>query len=328
MTLPKGFKPKDTKKSKIEDSKSSKENNNKNNKNNADSNQIKVSRETTDDFVNKQENKIVADNIPHTEEVAVDDVSIAEGTATVSTVTTTSASEGEVLSETEMKVPLQDNAKDVISETEMKVMPSPSPPHDLQSSQSSLEKEAESAAQISSKLTQDDLDNRREKEKEIMQHITDNEVLLDETKNNIRRATDEARKDIPRYTQAANEYQEQTIQTAREIADNFLESQKEIINSLQSAWLPQIDAANRAFVSSWLSPRHIADNYARVVSSFVDNTIAATRVANNTVFANMDAFKTSIQNARDNVREFSRIGVNSARTFEQTSRDTTTRFSY
>ena len=151
---------------------------------------------------------------------------------------------------------------------------------------------------------------------------------LDETRNNIRRATDEARKDIPRYTQAANEYQEQTIQTAREIADNFLESQKEIINSLQSAWLPQIDAANRAFVSSWLSPRHLADSYARAVSSFVDNTVAATRVANNTLFANMEAFKTSIQSARDNVREFSRIGVNSARTFEQTSRDTTTHFSY
>src|ERR687885_1169432 len=151
---------------------------------------------------------------------------------------------------------------------------------------------------------------------------------LDETRNNIRKATDEARKDIPRYTQAANEYQEQTIQTAREIADNFLESQKEIINSLQSAWLPQIDAANRVFVSSWLSPRHLTDSYARAVSSFVDNTIAATRVANNTIFANMEAFKTSIQNARDNVKEFSRIGVNSARTFEQTSRDTTTRFSY
>jgi hypothetical protein len=151
---------------------------------------------------------------------------------------------------------------------------------------------------------------------------------LDETRNNIRRATDEARKDIPRYTQAANEYQEQTIQTAREIADNFLESQKEIINSLQSAWLPQIDAANRVFVSSWLSPRHLTDSYARAVSSFVDNTIAATRVANNTIFANMEAFKTSIQNARDNVKEFSRIGVNSARTLEQTSRDTTTHFSY
>ena len=151
---------------------------------------------------------------------------------------------------------------------------------------------------------------------------------LDETKDNIRRATDEARKDIPRYTQAANEYQEQTIQTAREMADNFLESQKEIINSLQSAWLPQIDAANRVFVSSWMSPRHLADNYARVVSSVADNTVTATRLINNTIFANMEAFKTSIQNTRDNVREFSRIGVNSARTFEQTSRDTTTHFSY
>jgi vacuolar-type H+-ATPase subunit H len=159
------------------------------------------------------------------------------------------------------------------------------------------------------------------------QHQSVNRAL-DETKNNIKRATDEARKDIPRYTQAVNEYQEQTIQTTREIADNFLESQKEIINSFQSAWLPQIEAANRVFTSNWMvSPRHLADNYARIVSSFADNTIAATRLANNTIFANLEAFKTSVQTARDNVKEFSRIGVNAARTLEQTSRDTTTRFS-
>jgi hypothetical protein len=146
---------------------------------------------------------------------------------------------------------------------------------------------------------------------------------LDETKNNIRRATDEARKDIPRYTQVVSDYQEQTIQAAREIADNYLESQKEIINSLQSAWLPQIEAANRVFTSNWMvSPRHLADNYARIVSSFADNTVAATRLVNNTIFANLEAFKTSVQNARDNAKEFSRIGVNSARTLEQASRDT------
>ncbi len=146
---------------------------------------------------------------------------------------------------------------------------------------------------------------------------------LDETKNNIRRATDEARKDIPRYTQVVSDYQEQTIQAAREIADNYLESQKEIINSLQSAWLPQIEAANRVFTSNWMvSPRHLADNYARIVSSFADNTVVPTRLVNNTIFANLEAFKTSVQNARDNAKEFSRIGVNSARTLEQTSRDT------
>src|ERR687886_686466 len=147
---------------------------------------------------------------------------------------------------------------------------------------------------------------------------------LDETKNNIRRATDEARKDIPRYTQAANEYQEQTIQTAREIADNFLESQKEIINSFQSAWVPAIERTYGVFWNYWMSPRRITDIYARTVSNLADNTIAAARLVNNTVFSNLDAFKTCVQNTRDNVKEFSRIGVNAAKTFEQTSRDTTT----
>jgi hypothetical protein len=145
---------------------------------------------------------------------------------------------------------------------------------------------------------------------------------LDETKNNIRRATDEARKDIPRYTQAANEYQEQTIQTAREIADNFLESQKEIINSFQSAWVPAIERAYSVFWNYWMSPRRVTDMYARTVSNVADNTVATTRLVNNAVFSNLDAFKTCIQNTRDNLKEVSRIGVNTAKTYEQTSRDT------
>ena len=146
---------------------------------------------------------------------------------------------------------------------------------------------------------------------------------LDETKDNIKKTTDQARKDIPRYTQAVSDYQEQTIQAAREIADNYIESQREIINSVQSAWLPQVEATNRVFISSWISPKHLADNYARVVSSFADNTIAATRVINNAIFANFEVFKTSVQNTRDNVKEWSRVGVNAAKTFEQVSRDNT-----
>jgi hypothetical protein len=146
---------------------------------------------------------------------------------------------------------------------------------------------------------------------------------LDETKNNIRRTTDEARKDIPRYTQIVNEYQEETIQAARQMADNYLESQREIINSVQSALVPQVEAANRAFTSNWTSPRHVTEHYARLVSAFADNTIAVTKLVNNAVFANLEAFKTSVQNARDNVKEISRIGVNSAKTLEQVSRDST-----
>src|ERR671931_72041 len=148
MTMPKGFKPKDTKKSKIEEPKSSKENNN---NTGTEPNQIKVGRAPADDFTNKQENKVVTDNIPQKEEVTLDDVSIDEDTATVTAVTTTPTSEGEVLSETELKVPLQEKEREVLSETELKVT----------SSSSSLEKEAESPAPMQLKSPQEDLDNKK-----------------------------------------------------------------------------------------------------------------------------------------------------------------------
>ena len=146
---------------------------------------------------------------------------------------------------------------------------------------------------------------------------------LDETKDNIRRTTDEAKKDIPHYTQIVNEYQEETVQAARQMADNYLESQREIINSMQSALVPQIEAANRALTSNWRSPRHVTEHYARLVSAFADNMIAVTKLVNNAMFANLEAFKRSVQTARDNVKEFSRIGVNNAKTFEQVARETT-----
>jgi hypothetical protein len=138
------------------------------------------------------------------------------------------------------------------------------------------------------------------------------------------RKPEEARKDIPCSTHIVNEYQEETIQAARQMADNYLESQREIINSVQSALVPQIEAANRAVTSNWASPRHVTEHYARLVSAFADNTIAVTKLVNNAVFANLEAFKTSVQTARDNVKEISRIGVNSAKTLEQVSRETAT----
>jgi hypothetical protein len=146
---------------------------------------------------------------------------------------------------------------------------------------------------------------------------------LDETKDNIRKTTDEARREIPRYTQLVNDYQEQTIQAAREIADNYIESQREIINSVQLAWIPYIENAYGTFWNYWMSPRRMTEIYGRMVSNFADNTVAATRVANNAVFVNMETTKTLMQNARDNAKEWSRAGVNTVKTLEQRSRETT-----
>jgi hypothetical protein len=151
---------------------------------------------------------------------------------------------------------------------------------------------------------------------------------LDGTKDSIRRSMDEARSQIPRHTQSVNDYQEQTIQAAREIADNFLESQKEIISSLQAAWVPYAESVYERFYAYCMSPRRMTEAYTRMVSSFADNMNTAIRAANNMVFTNMDAFKTSIQQARDNARELSRIGVNAARTFEDSKLTGSTRVSF
>ena len=81
------------------------------------------------------------------------------------------------------------------------------------------------------------------------------------------------------------------------------------------------------FWNYWVSPRRATELYARTVSSVADNTIAATRLVNNTVFANMEAYRTFIQHERDNAKEFSRINVNTAKTSEQSARNTVSNFS-
>jgi hypothetical protein len=143
---------------------------------------------------------------------------------------------------------------------------------------------------------------------------------LDQTRDDIRKSVNEAKREIPRYTEAVNEYQEQTIEAAREIADNYIESQKEIINSFQSAWSPFVENYIRN-VNVVSSPGRVSEVYSNVVRSNAENLVTVTRLTNNILFGTAEAFKTSLQQAKDNAKELSRIGVNAVTTFHQTSRD-------
>ena len=107
MTMPKGFKPKGNKKEKREENAkglTGKKDNN------IDSNDIKVAAATTDDFTNKQENKIVTENISLTEVVTPGDLSIDEDAAIITTASATT-SEMEVQPENQSKVPFQEKEK-------------------------------------------------------------------------------------------------------------------------------------------------------------------------------------------------------------------------
>jgi hypothetical protein len=151
------------------------------------------------------------------------------------------------------------------------------------------------------------------------------ENVLDKTKDEIKVATREAAKEIPQHTQRLGNIQEQTIQTTREIADNYIESQKEIISIYQSVWTPYVENANSRFWNYWsISPKGLAETYGTVVSSFADNVIAATRLTNNAISANMELFSTALQQTKDSSKEFSRLGVNAAKVFNEASNNMVT----
>ena len=159
---------------------------------------------------------------------------------------------------------------------------------------------------------------------------------IDETKGNIRRAIDEVRKETPRYSQTVADFQNETADATREIADNFLESQKEVISSMQSAWSPLAERTGGSNNNNWMmmgmmqpwwswmgiSPRDMADIYARSITAMTDSVAAGTRMATNMMFAGIEATRATTNYARHNSREVSRITSNTARIFGQNTRET------
>jgi hypothetical protein len=145
---------------------------------------------------------------------------------------------------------------------------------------------------------------------------------LDEAKDNIKRSIDESKNQIPRYNNIVNSYQEQSLQTAREISEEYIDSQKQVISSLQSAWKPYNENYN-GMITSFASPDSIAKAYSRFVSNFADNAVSAIRLTNNIIFSNLDSWKSVMQQAKDNSKHLSNLSVNTAKTFEQNSKELT-----
>jgi len=173
--------------------------------------------------------------------------------------------------------------------------------------------------EATAKSEQQDLlsSTQQQRQEEIREAIVE---AFDEAKDNTQKAVKEARKEIPRYTEAVNNYQEQTLQAVREIAENYIDTQKEIINSFQqSTWISQLEDTYRTFWSNWMSPKNMTETYANIISNSIDNTLAATRVTNNIISANMEAFKVSAQQTKDNLKELSRTAVNNTKILQQTA---------
>jgi hypothetical protein len=157
-----------------------------------------------------------------------------------------------------------------------------------------------------------------EKNKEVRKNIN---ITLDETKSSVHKTTEEAKKQVPQFTKAMNQCQEESIEATRDIAENILESQKQAINSYQSLWVPYMENVQNTYLSYGASPNRMTENYTRAVSYITGSTIAATRLAHNFMFASMDAWRTTMQHARNNAIGFSRVNANYAKAYPNAVRD-------
>jgi hypothetical protein len=142
---------------------------------------------------------------------------------------------------------------------------------------------------------------------------------FDEAKDKTQRAVKEAKKEVPRYTEAVNSYQEKTIEVAREMAENHIDSQKEIIKLLQqSSWMKWLgERGYRFFWPNWISSKGMSETFAAMVSNYVDNNFAAVRFYNDMMSVNGEALKNSWSQARENLKVFSKITLDSAKMFER-----------
>ena len=146
---------------------------------------------------------------------------------------------------------------------------------------------------------------------------------FDQTRSNIKKTVNEAQKDVSDYAQQMINLQEKTLEVTRDIADNCIESQREIVNSFnQSIWTPYVEnVSNRNSVYPGMFSQSRAEIYGNTLTNMFNNFVTSTRLANKTVFANMELINTSFEQARNNVREFSRIGVNAAKNIHQATNE-------
>ena len=149
---------------------------------------------------------------------------------------------------------------------------------------------------------------------------------LDTTKENVKKSIDEARTQIPRYTNVVKNYQEQVLQSTGKMVEDYVEAQKSVINSVFNSAAPYYENVNRMF-NYWYSPRVPAEVWARAVSNVAENVSAATRISNDILFGNLDAFGTAFERVQRQTEELSRINVNNAKTIANTARETASEFS-
>jgi hypothetical protein len=98
------------------------------------------------------------------------------------------------------------------------------------------------------------------------------------------------------------------MQTTKEIGYDCIEFQKEL-----TSLLPVLEQKYISWFTPWWSTRTITEYYTKLVDNFVENTVAATNLANTLAVVNME----SLQQISDTSREYCRLGLDYVRNIKE-----------
>ena len=147
------------------------------------------------------------------------------------------------------------------------------------------------------------------------------EQAFDESKKNIDESIREARNQIPRYTETVNQVQEQTLQATKDIAESYLDYQRQAIDSYQSISTPYLHNVNTQILNSQDYFRTMPEMYSKLVNNYAENTIAMSRIFNDTAFSNIELFKNVIDNTNKQSKHLAEIGKRNVSAYERIERD-------
>jgi len=123
--------------------------------------------------------------------------------------------------------------------------------------------------------------------------------VLEETKENIQKASKEAKEEqAPRITTAVNTLQEQNIQMGAEAAESYFKLQEELINSIRTTWILYADQATKLFWNSVLAPPRMLELYTNYITNFADTWIIANRNMNYYFSENIEKVNTNLEQAK------------------------------
>jgi MFS superfamily sulfate permease-like transporter len=77
----------------------------------------------------------------------------------------------------------------------------------------------------------------------------------------------------------------------------------------------------------WNSPRVPTELWTRAVNNVAENVSAATRINNDILFGNIDAFGNAFERAQRQTEKLTRINVNNAKTIANTAKEAAAEFS-